>query len=145
MSIHIQTMVNSIVDWYADRENGLLTLDVANIPESDLNNLSATMIAADDMLAAEATGPDNQEWYGSMLPALIRTMQSQKTGYSTEEFHDVWTSSVRNYLMPRIEKLIAKRLEELNEDTECHMSLIWDRAKEKVIEMQNLWCGLEKR
>ena len=135
-SKQLNNMISQLVDWYAHYEDGLLQLNIFNIPESDLNNLSALMISQDDDLAAEACGPDNPEWEKSMHPALIRTMQSQKNGYTMEDFHDVWTAGVRNYLMPRITRLIEERLESLNEHSGCHVSLVWDRGSEKVIEIR---------
>lgn len=136
-SPQVKKMVATLVDWYATRDTGLLVLDPKDIPESDLNNLAGLILSQDDMRASEANGPDNDDWDKSMLPALIRTMQHQKNGYNMEEFHDIWTAGVRNYLMPVIKKMIAERLECLNEDMECHMSLIWDRASEKVIEIES--------
>lgn len=137
-SRQVGDMVHQLVDWYAKTNRaGMYELDSRDIPENDLNNLTALMLSQDDMLASEATGPDNPEWEKSMQPALIRTLKTQKNGYAMEEFHDVWTSGVRAYLMTYIDHLVEERLQELNEDRACHTSLIWDRASEKVVEIRS--------
>lgn len=137
MSNQIKEMVGKIISWYAVRKRGLIALDPYDIPENDLNNLAALILSQDDNLSSESNGPDNTEWEKSMLPALIRTMKTQKTGYSMEEFHDVWTSGVRSYAMPIISRLIDESLKEINEDRTCHTSLTWDRTSEKVIEIRS--------
>ena len=137
-SAQVRSCVSSLVDWYAERaSNGLLTLDVPNIPESDINNLAGLILAQDTMLAGESTSADNPDWEKSMLPALIRSMRSQKTGYTTEEFHDIWTAGVRNYLMPYMNRMIEECLQDLNGDRECLMEQVYDRATEKVIEIRS--------
>jgi hypothetical protein len=141
----IQIMVNQLVDWYAERKAGLLTLVIDQIPESDLNALVALILSKNDDLAAEASGPDNPEFFTAIMPAMIRALNMPKNGFESEYFRDVQISAIKNYLIPKISVLIADRLEELNEDTECHTSLIWDRAREKTIEMPNPWRGLRTR
>lgn len=134
-STQVKHMVNDLVDWYAEIKNGLLTLNVSSIPETDLNNLAGLILSQDDWASSEANGADNPEWEKSMLPALIKTMRTQKTGYSMEEFHDVWTSGVRSYVMPAIERMIEEELEYRNGDSGCHTRLVWDRATERTIEV----------
>lgn len=135
MSIAIRNTVNGIVDWYSEKEKGLVVLDIQKIPEHDLNALAALILADDPMLASEASGPDNPEWEKSMESALIRTLQKPRDQYVMEEFHDIWTSGVRHYLMPRMKRMIDDRLEELNEDMECNIRLVWNRREEKVLEV----------
>ncbi len=65
------------------------------------------------------------------------SLRFAKSGYTMEEFHDVWTSGVRAYLMPQITRLLDERIETLNEDRECHTSLIWDRAREIAVEVRS--------
>jgi len=133
----VNQMIAKIIDWYAVDINGIRTLDPHDIPENDINNLTALILSQDDWLSSEANGPDNPEWERSMLPALLKTMQTQKNGYSMEEFHDVWTSGVRAYVMKTIAEMIDEALEVLNEDKVCHTSLIWDRASEKTVEIRS--------
>jgi hypothetical protein len=133
----IKQYVSQIVTWYAENIGGLLTLECKNIPESDLNCLAALMLSQDDDLAAEATGPDNPEFYRSLLPSMIRSLQTSKNGFESEEFRDVYNSAIRNYLIPQITQMINERLDDLNEDSGCHVKLVWNRATEKTMEIRS--------
>lgn len=126
-----------MVDWYAatDAISGMLVLNPATIPESDLNTLAALLMAEEPMRCSEANGADNPEWEKSMEPALIRIMQQPRDKYVMEEFHDIWTSGVRSYFMGDIEYLVNERLEELNEDRECHTRMVWNYATERACEV----------
>ena len=136
MSKQVRTMVNQLVDWYAERIDGIITLtSMKNIPESDYNNIAAMMLSQNDDLAAEASGPDNDEFYKSILPAMIKALKMPKNGFENEEFRDVYKSAIRSYVMPKIFGMITERLNELNEDNGCHTSLIWNRESEKVVEL----------
>lgn len=138
-SPQVKSLITQLIDWYGIRKSGLLSLDVVAIPEHDINNLCALILSQDDDLATEAAGPDNPEFYTAILPAMLRALQMPKNGFENEEFRNVQTSAIRNYLMTRIGALIEKALEELNEDRVCHVSLIWDRGSEKALEMPNAW------
>lgn len=138
MSNQIKTFVTQLVDWYATRRiDGRLSLHQDQIPETDLDNLCALMLSQDDMLSAEAIGPDNPDFYKAIVPAVFKSLMVPKNGFVNEEFRDVMCSSIRSYLFPHIEKLIDDQLEFVNEDTACHTSLIWDRASEKTIEIRS--------
>jgi hypothetical protein len=140
-SKQVNLFVNDLIGWFGTSDDQhVVTLDAYKIPETELNELAALIMSQDDMLASEATGPDNPEWEKAMLPALYRSMNISNTNPSpcfAEEFHDVWTSGVRAYLMPYIEEMINNQLEVLNEDMGCHTSLIWDRASERTVEIRS--------
>lgn len=139
-SKQVNLFVNDLIGWFGTSDDRhVITLDAYKIPETELNALAALIMSQDDMLASEATGPDNPEWEKAMLPALHRTMRMSNTNPNpcfAEEFHDVWTSGVRAYLMPYIERIINDQLEILNEDKECHESLIWDWVNERTVEVR---------
>lgn len=133
-SLQIKKAVQQIITWYADTRGGLALLDVNNIPENDLNNLCSLILSQNDDLAAEAAGPDNPEWERTMMPALVNTLRS--TYGTPTELNDIWTAGIRAYLMPVIQRLLEDELLIINEDTECHMSLIWDRVSERTVEVR---------
>ena len=134
-SPQVQSMVSKLIDWYAESRAGLLALEVNAIPECDLDNVCAMMLSQDDDLAAEATGPDNPEFYTAILPALMQSLKMPKNGFESEHFRDVYNASIRSYLKPMITRMIDEKLEFINEDRVCHMSLIWDRGSEKTLEI----------
>lgn len=136
MSNQINIMVSQIVDWYAKRQrDGMLTLNLNDVPEHDINNLCALMLSQDDDLAAESVGADNPEFFKAIIPAIFKIMVMPRGGFENEEFRDVMCSSIRAYLRPRIEAMIESKLEYVNEDNGCHTSLIWDHVHERAIEV----------
>lgn len=136
MNNRIQYMVSQLVDWYATQCDGLLVLDYDSIPKSDLDKLCAIMLYRDDDLFSEAAGPDNPEWEKSMKPALIESLQDDY--FSLMDFPDIWKAGIRFYLKSRICKMIDERLEFINGDSGCHTSLIWDRERERAVEVRSL-------
>ena len=137
MNNQIKFLVSQLIEWYSESDSDGIYVDLDIIPESDLDNLCAMILSQDDELAAEATGPDNPEFYTAILPSMIRALKMPKNGFENEEFRDVQIASIRHYLKPRIFKMINERLEEIKGDKECHLSLIWDRKSEKVIEIRS--------
>jgi hypothetical protein len=134
-SPQVTALVQQLINWYGSRQYGMISVDVDKIPEADLNNLCAIMLSQDDDLAAEASGPDNPEFYKAMLPSVILSLMMPKSGFESEDFRDVYNASIRAYLKPRITAMIEEKLEFINEDKVCHTSLIWDRTREKVVEI----------
>jgi hypothetical protein len=138
-SIQINNLINDLVSWYATSSNTdrQLKLYVSDIPEQDLNNLAGLIISQDDDYAAESTGFDNDDFQRSMLPALITALRGKKNGYTSEEFRDIWTSGVRSYLMPVMQKMIDEVIDDLNGEQGCHIKLVWDRKAEKTMEIRS--------
>jgi hypothetical protein len=138
MDRQIAEIADRIVDQYAtrDRMTGVWWIDTHDIPDSDLNQLAGMMIAKDDDLAAQATGPDNDEWEKAMMPALTRALLSGRPPAEHEDFNDIWMSGVRAYLRGHMADLLTERLEWIKEDDQCHEILVWDRASEKVVELR---------
>lgn len=144
MDRQITEIADRIVDWYAthDRMTGVWSINIHDIPESDINQLAGIMLSKDDDLAAQATGPDNDEWEKAMLPALTRALLSGRPPAEQEDFNDVWMSGIRAYLKDIMQRVLDQRLKFIKEDEECYTGLVWDRTAEKTLEMPNPWPGL---
>lgn len=139
----VKDIADRLVELYSkrDRMTGVIAIDTYDIPESDLNQLAGMMLSKDDDLAAQATGPDNDEWEKAMLPALTRALLSGRPPAEQEDFNDVWMSGVRAYLKDSMQYLLNDRLDFIMEDVQCYSELVFDRNTGRVGEITRIGTG----
>ncbi len=112
----IKSSFDSVIDSYAKLgEEDTYELDLKDIPDYELHKLAGLIISKNDDYASESTGPDNDDYDKSMLPALINFMKDPHDEYKQEDFLEAWKRGVLNYLTPSIERILKERLLEYNE------------------------------
>lgn len=94
-------------------------LDINDIGNDELSELAMMILSKDDLLASEATGPDNPAWDKTMMPVLYEAMKHVNEELLQHSFAIAYRNGVIDYLRPRIEKLFNEQLEILNEDYQC--------------------------
>jgi hypothetical protein len=86
-------------------------LDYNKLSDSDIEEITAQLMADDEDLANEATGCDNPAYLSKMLPALIRHLKSSCDKDEQIEFMKEWRHGVADYSRKSIESLLEDRLE----------------------------------
>ncbi len=89
-------------------------LDINDISEFDLNELSSLLIKNDKYLASEATGPDNIYWEKYMLPALTKYLSNSHDAQQEKDYLRVWSKCITSYFMPMIQELLGAQMVEYN-------------------------------
>ncbi len=110
--------VDSLVHSYAklDSLDKCFSIDIYDIPDFDLHELSALLISQDDSLANESTGADNPFYEKNMLPALIKYMSNTTNKEMESEFNKAWRDGISAYHNLIIVGLLDERLTEYNYD-----------------------------
>lgn len=106
----------SLIDSIVEREARWIPgegyhLDYTRLLDNDLEEVTAQLLAEDELFAAEATGPDNPAYSNRMLPALLRHLQSHSDRDEQIEFLKEWRHGVSSYARNRIESLLEERLQ----------------------------------
>lgn len=121
-SKHIQTIAKDIASHYArfSKADRLYDLQLEQVADFDLHELSAALIQEDPMLASEATGPDNPDYATKMLPALINHMTHSIDKEIQAEFMKLWCEGITAYCTDIITKLVDDALYQMNCDLVYH-------------------------
>lgn len=109
-------MEYSVVN-YDDRPRGRYELDIDNVPQDERREFASLILASDDSLASEATGPDNGLFQKQMLPSLLSYMKNPTDLDSMSRLAEDWADGTSNYLKTRMQELIDCELEIVNETT----------------------------
>lgn len=109
--------LDKIIHNYAtlDKLDGFFDLAIDDIPDFDLYELSA-LLMSDDEYASESTGPDNPQFYRSMMPSLISHMKDISNQDKAIEFVNAWRDGIAKYHRECIQDVLVERLDEYNQE-----------------------------
>lgn len=121
-SKHIQTLAKDIASHYArfSKADRLYDLQLEQVADFDLHELSAALIQENPMLASEACGPDNEAYTAKMLPALIEYMSDSTDKGLQLEFTIAWREGITAYCIDIITALVDDALYQMNCDLVYH-------------------------
>lgn len=108
----------SLVTNYAkfDALSDCYTLNINNISDFDIHELSAKIMSEDESYASEATGPDNPSFTNKMLPALTRFLSKSYDRDEEIEFAREWRDGVCKYFSSSANALLEAMLNDYNQD-----------------------------
>jgi hypothetical protein len=109
---NVKNFADYLVFHYAKRDefgNYYLTQD--DIPEFDLDEFCAVISSNNKDYASEACGPDNDNFYTKMLPALNLYMSNSTNKRYENDFSKTWREGIRNYYSNTIDQLLNEALE----------------------------------
>jgi len=119
----LTSFTKSIVSHYAkyDHLDNCYVLELSDLPDFDLHKFAALIMREDDARANESTGCDNNQFYKTMLPALITFLNNSTDRDEAIEFMDSWREGVTAYHKGYMKELIKKELETYNVDQGCYV------------------------
>jgi hypothetical protein len=86
-------------------------LRLRDVPEYEIEKLSCLIYLDSPELAAEACGPDNDEFEKSMLPALIRFLDDTSNKDKQEDYLNAWKAGLTAYTKKIALNLLSDELE----------------------------------
>lgn len=86
-------------------------LPYQELPDTDIEAITAQLMADDESFACEATGIDNPAYEKHMLPALLRHLKNPCDKDEQIEFMKEWRHGVANYARDTVESILEDRLE----------------------------------
>lgn len=90
-------------------------IDIDEIADFDLHELSALIMSEDKCLASEATGCDNPMYEKTMLPALTRYLSKTTDKDEQIEFISEWKEGVTSYFKTMMVELFERATSDMNE------------------------------
>lgn len=116
---------NSLHDYVMDLVNGYAELDehgsyfisVDDLPDFTRQEFASKIMADDNGLASEATGPDNGRYEAYMMPALLDLLKHPSNIDKQIHFAETWSECTAMYLESTMKILINEGLWE------------WERGK----------------
>lgn len=100
-----------------DYPKGRYELDICDIPDNERREFAALIMASDDSLASEATGPDNSLFDKKMLPSLVAYMKNPSDMDSMARLAEDWANGTSSYLRTKMQDMIDSELELINSAT----------------------------
>jgi RNase adaptor protein for sRNA GlmZ degradation len=112
----INKFVRDIVVIYSkyDSHSKCHYLNIDNVPDFLLDELSSLIMKQDNDYACEATSMDNPAYEKSMLPSLIKFMSNSTDNNERIDFINAWQEGVRNYFSKHMQQLINDQLDIYN-------------------------------
>jgi hypothetical protein len=112
----VQRAVDQIIHHYAeyDRLAEQYILDMDDVPDHDLFELTALLMQEEPERASEATGPDNPQYLSIMLPALIDYMKDITDLDNQFIYIYNWEKGILSYHREHIKELLDSQLEIYN-------------------------------
>lgn len=107
-----EELVHHYAKW--DKYLSCYSLDISDLPDFVQDEFAALIMAEDDSLASEATGPDNKHWENKMLPSLLRYLKKSTDQDEAIEFKNTWRECVTSYFFERMQELIDVELGDFN-------------------------------
>jgi hypothetical protein len=104
----VNSFAGNLVFHYATYNNfsGCYELDLSDIEDFDLHEFAQVIMSSDNMLAAEATSPDNISYEKIMLPALLAHLKDTTDRDNEIEFIKIWREGVTSYFSNIMQELI---------------------------------------
>lgn len=121
MNKQLRSFSKECVEQYAryDDFDGFYSLDVYNLPNFVQHEFAALIIADNEDLASEASGPDNKHWETKMLPALTKYLKNSTDNDEAIEFNKVFRDCVTDYMTSRMQELLDDCICEFNFENDC--------------------------
>jgi hypothetical protein len=114
----LQNFISDCVSNYAtyNKLDDFYSLNISNLPDFVQDEFAALIMAENESLASEATGPDNKNWEKKMLPALLRYLKNSTDKDESIEFTNTWRTCVTSYFLDRMQELIDSELGNFNHE-----------------------------
>jgi hypothetical protein len=103
-------------------------IDIDDIADFDLHELSALIMSEDKCLASEATGCDNPAYDKTMLPALTRYLERPTDKDKQIEFMSEWKEGVTSYFKSSMLELFESAASEMNDSFKYSPRTTHDRS-----------------
>ena len=118
-SCQAKKFISELICNYAEfnKIDGLYSVDVSKLPESELEEFSALLMQHDKAWAAEATGLDNPAYEDSMLPALNAYLSNPNKDNEIE-YLNKWREGICVYFKRAFVENIFNELEDFNMERE---------------------------
>jgi hypothetical protein len=127
--------VEDVISDYAkyDGDSDSYHVDIDDLPDFTRYEFAVKMMSLDDMLASEATGPDNPDYEKKMLPALTRYLMNSTDRDEEIEFCNAWREGVSAYFNNTFQELLdeyghTKRCDEMH-DAGFHQRMMPDNGE----------------
>ena len=89
------------------------SVEICDLPDFVQHEFAAIIMAQNQDLANEATGPDNKHWESKMLPALVRYLKNSTDKDEAIEFNNTWRDCVTDYVNSRMQELLDEHITEV--------------------------------
>lgn len=102
------SFAKDLVSYYSkfDKYSQAYTVSLDDIPDFDIHAFSTFIMLEDEMVGAEATGPDNPAYEKTMMPALLRYMKNTTDRDEEIEFTKAWRDGIASYFNKSMQELL---------------------------------------